>query len=222
MKPTPCLLVEDLIMVQECLKIHIEQHPYIAKVDAARTGAEALDLAQRSHYGLACLDIDLPDMDGFDLSARLLRIRPGMMQLAVSSHCSPDTILRFRKSCSINGLIDKDFSGANDLHEAISKVLDGRMYLSKPATEVLHKSGDQIRAVYHQMSQREQQVTKLVALGYSDTEIADNLKITMSTVRNHRSNILRKLQLSTARDMMIFAMQFGMVRPSQFSPSNRA
>lgn len=210
-----CLLVEDLGMVLEYLKLQLLEHPQISIVDTARTGAEALAWVQKQHYEIACLDIDLPDMDGFELSQKIAMVRPYIPQLAISAHCNPDTVFRFRRSTTFSGFLDKDLSVDCELATAVNTVLGGKIFISHKAKQLLENSWDQIRSVYIQLSRREQEIARLIAMGLSDEEITEQLGISLPTARGHRCKILRKLNLADSRELMAFALKFGMIRPRQ-------
>jgi DNA-binding NarL/FixJ family response regulator len=202
-------------MVLEYLKHQLLEHPEISEVDTARTGADALAFVQRQHYGIACLDIDLPDMDGFDLSQQIAVRKPYITQLAISAHCNPDTVFRFRRSTTFSGFLDKDLSVDSELSTAIDTVLNGKIFISQKAKHLLENSWDQIRSVYIQLSRREQEIARLIAMGISDNEIMQQLNISLPTARGHRCKILRKLNLADSRELMAFALKFGMIRPRQ-------
>lgn len=200
-------------MVLEYLKLQLLELPQITEVDTARTGAEALACIQRQNYDIACLDIDLPDMDGFDLSQQIAMLKPYIPQLAISAHCNPDTVFRFRRSTTLSGFLDKDLSIDSELSIAVNTVLDGKIFISHKARQLLDGSWDLIRSVYFQLSQREQEIARLIAMGLNDEEIMAQLDISLPTARGHRCKILRKLNLNHSRELMAFALKFGLIRP---------
>lgn len=210
-----CLIVEDLPMVLESYEIVTRQSPWVSEVVTAVSAGAALELAEQNQFQLACLDLDLPDMDGFELSAKLNGLNPGLRSIAVTSFDEPYVLYEVRRSPYFLGYVGKCEASSSILLEAINTVCRGHQYYSPGIVRRYEEDREKVRIMYHQLTPNDLEYCAYMAAGLGDEEIAEYLGRSVHTVRGQRSKLVRRLQLSGSRELTAAALRLGLVRPSQ-------
>lgn len=180
-------------------------------IGQAKDGAGALAECQRLGPELIILDLELPDGDGLDLLPELRKAAPGAKVIALSSHTDDVTVHRVLQS-QIEGFVDKNGQPMDILREAVTTVMEGRRYLSPVVREVWKRLREEPAAFNKLLSDREQEVLVLIGRGYTNTEIAEQLKLRAITVQNHRCNIMAKLGLHSTSHLIRYATEKGFTR----------
>jgi two-component system NarL family response regulator len=203
------IIVEDQRIVRELLSAMLAGEPDTAVVGQARTGGEAIELAERLQPDVVLLDITLPDIDGIAVMQSLRSRHPAMRVIALSIH---------DERSYVEGMIDAGASGyvlksatVDELRHAIRAVAQGETYLSAELRRA-PPTADNLpgRKVVSALGRRERQVLSLLAEGRHSAEIAAELGISVSTVDVHRRNIMRKLDLHTIAELTKFAVRKGL------------
>lgn len=205
-------LVDDHRMFREVLHAALTAETGIEVVAEAGSGAEALQLPGSSAFDVLVLDIALPDMSGIEI-ARLFRERhPQVQILALSGYADRLFIDEMLKAGALGYVLKS--AGADELLAAIRAVAGGQFFLSPGASNSMLRS--QLGGLPGQMppisvlGKREQQVLRLIAAGRRSAEIARELGITTGTVSVHRSNLKKKLALSSTAELTRYAIREGL------------
>lgn len=211
------LIIDDHPLFREGLKSIIARNPRFEMVGEAGDARQGLHLARKLEPDLALVDISLPDKSGIELTRELRRRLPQTRVLIVTMHAKVDYIAEaFQAGAS--GYVIKE-SAAEGLLKAIETVLAGRFFLdsavSAQVVETLMKLPGKERRItdadYAALTAREQEILRLLAEGLSARKIADRLFISPKTVENHRSNIMRKLNLHSSFELMRYAARLGLI-----------
>ena len=198
-------------MVRELLALACQQALPKAGVRTAGNRASALTLCRASPPDLVILDLVLPDGDGLDLLPELFALAPPVKVIALSSHIDEFTLHRALSS-RVHGILDKNEQPVRILREAMEAVLAGKQYLSS-AVQRLRASLRADPAAFDKiLSAREQDVLRLVGQGLPNEEVAARLKISPSTAKNHRLNLMAKLDLHSTPQLIRYAIEKGFTR----------
>jgi len=186
-------------------------------IGEAGTAGKGLQLAKKIEPDLTLVDISLPDKSGFDLIRDLLKLSATTRILVLSMHSKVDYIVKAFQA-GANGYLTKE-SASDMLIKGIEHTLKGDYFLDtsvsqqvvKKLAELPDKTPIAIVEGYDSLTPREQEVMVLVAGGMSSQEIADELIISPKTVENHRSRIMRKLNVSNVIDLARHAAKLGLI-----------
>jgi len=186
-------------------------------VTCVTDGASAVHHCRTQALSLLLLDLQLPDMDGFTLIDTAVKTAPNVPIIAFTSQCDDYAVYRAEKA-HLRGFVDKRMATTADLRIALTRVAEHGVYFSssflqkKSARHMNPMSFDKI------LSDREMAITELIAVPFSDREIAAELGISHQTVEKHRFNVLRKLGLKTLAELVRFARLHGIaLAPGQAS-----
>jgi DNA-binding NarL/FixJ family response regulator len=215
------IIVEDQTMFRELLALACAQVVPKAEVRTAEDGKAALAECRRSAPDLVILDLVLPDADGLALLPGILAAAPGARILALSSHLDEFTLHRLARS-SVHGIIHKNEQPARVLPEAIAAVMAGQPYHS-PIVASLRASLRADPAAFDKiLSDREQEVLRLIGEGLDNEGIAERLGFTVHTARAHRFNLMAKLDIHSTPQLVRYALEKGFTRlPEKASPRGR-
>jgi DNA-binding NarL/FixJ family response regulator len=207
------LVIEDQTMVRELLALACNQALPRAKVKTAGTRAAALALARESPPDLVLLDLVLPDGDGLDVLPEIFAAAPAVRIIALSSHIDEFTLHRALAS-KVHGILDKNEQPVRILREAITEVLAGRQYISSYVQRLRASVRADPAAFDKILSDREQEVLRLIGEGMNNDQVAARLKISTSTAKNHRLNIMAKLDMHSTPQLIRYAIEKGFTRVS--------
>jgi len=211
------LIIDDHPLFREGLKMIIGNNPEYEVVGEAGTGRQGLQMAKELKPHLVLLDMALPDIRGLVLIDDILKFSSKTRILVVSMHSKIDYIVKAFQSGAMGYLI-KD-SAADKLLEGIEYVLKGHYFMD---TSVSHKVINKLiglpekqtavtGSAYDLLTAREQEVMVLLAEGLSTSQVADKLFISSKTVENHRSSIMRKLELHNIVELTRYAAKLGLI-----------
>ncbi|MCK5836523.1 MAG: response regulator transcription factor [Desulfobacula sp.] len=211
------LIIDDHPLFREGIKTIIQSDSRYAVVGEAGNASQGLNLAGKLRPDLAVVDISLPDISGFDLIRDILKDFPDILILVLSMHSKVDYIVKaFQAGAS--GYLTKE-SAADMLINGIEHTLKGDCFMDtsvsqqvvKKLAELPDKKPVDMVKGYDALTAREQEIMTLVANGMSSQNIADKLFISPKTVDNHRSNILKKLNISTVIELARYAARIGLI-----------
>jgi two-component system response regulator NreC len=205
------LVVEDQTMVRELLVLACRQAMPQATVRAAGTGQEALRACREAIPELVILDLVLPDGDGLDFLKQIFAIAPAAKVIALSSHID-EFMLHRALSSRVHGILDKNEQPLRVLHEAIASVLAGQRYLSSLVQQLRASVRADPTAFDKILSEREQEVLRLVGDGLTNEQIAAQLSISVSTAKHHRLNLMAKLDMHSTPQLIRYAIEKGFTR----------
>lgn len=211
------MLVDDHTIVRDGLKALIEGESDIEIVGEASNGHELSDLLQTNSPDVLLLDISLPDISGIELCESVKRSHPAVQVLFLSMYTTEAYIFNAIKA-GAQGYLPKNISQA-ELLLAIRTVSEGQEYFSEPISNIILKSyikkakneGPEEIRPEEGLSRRELEILKLFAEGMSNPQIAEKLFISTRTVESHKNHVMQKLNLSSAVDLVKFAIKHRIV-----------
>jgi two-component system response regulator NreC len=207
---TRVLLVDDHELVRAGLRSRLEQESGIEVVGEADSAERAVVLARALQPNLVLLDLLLPRRNGFEAIPEISRVAPDARVIVISSQTAASSVRR-ALTAGAAGYLPKRASD-RELVAAIQQVSSGSRYVDPEigATLVV----DNVASALEDLSERERDVLQLLALGYTNQEIGKKLYISVRTVDTHRAHIMRKLQLETRAELVLFALAHGLIGPS--------
>lgn len=206
------LLAEDHETVREGIKLLIEQQDDMQVVGEAGNGEEAIKMAQELHPDVAVMDVSMPKLNGLKATKRLRQCCPDIKILTLTRHTDDGYIQQLIQAGS-NGYVLKQSAPA-ELINAIYAVSAGKGYLDPTLTEkvmggYIRQSTARQDAAKVQITDRETEVIRLIAWGYSNKEIAEKMQLSVKTVEAHKANAMRKLGMSSRIDIVRYAILQG-------------
>ncbi len=211
------LIIDDHPLFREGIKTIIQGDSRYEVIGEADNANQGLKLAKKLRPDLAIVDISLPDISGFDLILDMQRYSSDMPILVLSMHSNVDYIVKaFQAGAS--GYLTKD-SASDMLINGIEHTLKGNYFMDtsvsqqvvKKLTQLPDKKPVTIVKGYDTLTPREQEIMVLVASGMSSQKIAEKLFISPKTVENHRSRIMRKLDVSNVIELARHAAKIGLI-----------
>lgn len=207
------LLAEDQKMVRQGLKMMIETDPELRVTGEAGNGKEAVDLCEAHSFDLIILDVRMPIMDGLE-AAQMIHTRwPERKVLILTTFNDDEYALRALKS-GARGYMLKD-ADPEDLIRSIRSCLSGGLSLqehvaAKVMPRLINQTSEHLE-IEPSITPRELEIIRRIGEGRSNKEIADELALSVGTVKNHISLILDKLELRDRTQIAIYAIRHNVV-----------
>lgn len=206
------LLADDHEMMLNGLTAIINAEDNLRVIDTARNGSDLISKVKKLNPDLCVVDLDMPVMNGLQASEVLVKQDKDIKIIILTMHKEGSLVRKFRE-IGIKGYLLKTCD-SDELIFAINKVLKGQTYYSdqlfyEPASAAPHESADITRIA--QLTKRELEITKLLCQGFSNSKIAAALFISPSTVDNHRTNIMRKLEVHNVAGLIRFCIANNLV-----------
>jgi DNA-binding NarL/FixJ family response regulator len=205
---TRMVIVEDELLVSGMFKVLINRYRDLELVGCAADGEAGWELCQAAKPDLALLDIRLPKLDGLELARHLAAEFPAMRLMVMSGLMDAATIWRVIQS-GVHGYVNKT-QPPESLIEAIRSVARGNTFFGPVFSQVKREWLSQPEAFQKILSDREQQVLRLVACGREDASIATELGISPATVEVHRKRLRQKLDVHSDRGLLAYARRWGL------------
>lgn len=216
MSKTGILIADDHALVREGIIALLKHYDDVVVVGEASDGKEAIDKVDKLKPAIILLDIAMPGLGGLEATIEIKKRNPDVKILVLTQYDDREYISRFLKA-GVSGYLLKKAVGS-ELISAIRAVSRGELYLySSIASEVVagYLSKDKealMEDPYEKLTDREKQVLKLIAEGYTHKEIADILNISVKTAIAHQTNISDKLDIHARAGLIKFAIQRGIVK----------
>ncbi|GAB0107440.1 response regulator transcription factor [Nocardia sp. JMUB6875] len=204
-------LVDDHEVVRVGVRQLVDSQPDMRTVGEAASREQALRLLPRQNPDVAVLDVRLPDGDGISLCRDLLRQRPGLHCLMLTSFADEQSVLAAVRA-GAQGFVVKDVSGPQ-LLDSIRDVAHGRPQLDRHATAALIRdvrTGDERHAALRDLTDREVEVLRLLGEGHTNRQIAQQMFLSERTVKNYVSQTLGKLGLRRRTEAAALAARLGL------------
>lgn len=206
------LIIDDHYIVRQGLKQILVSTFQQIIVDEAVNGEDALKRITKTDYDIVLLEIALPDIDGFELLAQLMKLRPKSKILVLSMYCEENYVVQAIK-LGASGYLTTNGSPW-ELVMAIKTVLSDKKYFGTNVVENLFFNLDkepQEKMPHELLTPRELQVLRMLATGKRLKRIADELSLSLSTVSTYRIRILKKLNLQTNADIIRYSVNYGLL-----------
>ncbi|MFT2020447.1 response regulator [Streptomyces sp. 796.1] len=215
-KKTRILLADDHALVRRGVRLILDNEPDLTVVAEASDGAEAIEAARAEQPDLAILDIAMPRLTGLQTARELSRSQPALRILILTMYDNEQYLFEALKAGAA-GYVLKSVAD-RDLVEACRAAMRDEPFLYPGAiTTLIRNYLNQARAgdgVPHKaITDREEEILKLVAEGHTSKEIADLLVISVKTVERHRANLLHKLGLRDRLELTRYAIRAGLIEP---------
>ena len=208
------VVVDDQRLFADGISRIISAQPDLEVVATANDGAEAVRLCREKEPDVVLMDITMPVMDGITATRRIRDLLPGVGILILTVLADDDNVFRGIKA-GAQGYLLKDCS-PEDLARAIRSVHAGDIILSPSIARhmlPIFEGPESNQEVAPPLTKRELQVIKALAEGKSNKQIARTLGIAEKTVRNHASNIYKKLHIFDRTQAVLYAFREGLVDP---------
>lgn len=205
------LLADDHGMMREGLRTLLEAQPEIEVIGEAGSGMEAVKLAQELSPEIVVMDVGMPDLNGVEATRQILSVRPEIKVLALSVHSESQFVMGMFKA-GARGYLLKE-SAFWELTQAIRTVNSDLHYISPKVSAVVLEFcfGAQVPRDSCALTAREGEVFKLLVEGKSVKEVAEMLDLSWKTVDKHRQQIMKKLGVHKATELVRYAFQRGMI-----------
>lgn len=215
MKKIRLLIADDHALVREGIRRVLEARRDWEVCAEAVHGRDAVAKAREFKPDLAIVDFAMPELNGLEVTRQIRAALPRCEVLILTMH-ETDSLVRDVLAAGARGFILKCDAG-HVLVQAVETLLRHEPFFTAKVSEVVLRgylhSAPEASAVEGQLTTRERQVVQLVAEGKSSKEIATALGVTAKTVESHRANILRKLGLRSATELVRYAVRHGLVEP---------
>jgi two-component system, NarL family, response regulator NreC len=211
------LLADDHTIVRAGVRLLVEAEPDMEVVGEALNGTEAVTLAESLLPDVILMDIAMPNMNGLEATRQIKSRFPDMHVLVLTMHRSDDYFFAVLKA-GASGYVLKA-AETNELIGAIRAVARGEVFLYPTVAQLLlqdylNRLNEPGGAAGPALTPREKEILRLLAEGYSNKEIADRLVVSPSTIHSHRSNLMKKLNLSSRHDLIQYAHERGLLPSS--------
>ncbi len=205
------LIADDHTIVRSGLRLLLEAEPDMEVIGEAFNGKEAIEKTEKFLPDVVLMDVTMPDLDGLDATKTIKQRWPEIQVLVLTMHRSDEYFFEMLKM-GASGYLLKG-AETEELLEAIRAVSKGEVFLyPSMAGKLVQRYLDQLDD--HQVSiltRREHEVFVLLAEGYASKEIAEKLVLSASTIHTHRSNIMKKLNLSNRHELIRYARENGLI-----------
>ncbi|MBX6750368.1 MAG: response regulator transcription factor [Micromonosporaceae bacterium] len=212
--PATILLGDDHALVRRGLRLILDNEPDLTVVAEAGDGAEAVEQAKVHQPDIAILDIAMPRLTGLQAAREISRISPPTRVLILTMYDNEQYVIEALQAGAV-GYVLKSVAD-RDLVEACRSAMRNEPFLYPGAVSTLiRRLLDRTRNNRSAkiITEREEEILKLVAEGYSSKQIAEMLVISVKTVERHRANLLQKLGLRDRLDLTRYAIRAGLIEP---------
>lgn len=207
------MIADDHSLIREGLKQLLEFDGSIKVVGEAANGVECLENLEKYDPEVLLLDINMPEMNGIEVLKKLKEKQSSVKVLILTVHNELEYLMN-AVDIGVEGYIMKD-SESSELKKAIKAVRDGENYIQSSLIPILNNqllNRDMDKDKVATLTNRELEVLVQVANGMFNKEIATNLNISERTVKNHISNIFKKIEVSDRTQAAVFAIKNNIIK----------
>jgi DNA-binding NarL/FixJ family response regulator len=206
------MLAEDHLTVREGIKLLINSQPDMEVIGEVGDGAAAVKEAILMTPDIVVMDVSMPKLNGLKATKRLKSTTPEVKILTLTRH-TDDAYLQQLIQSGASGYVLKQ-SAPTELIRAIRTVADGKNYLDPTLTEkMFYGYTNRFTSLRGEskasLTERESEVLRYIALGYSNKEIAGLMELSVKTIEAHKANSMRKLDMHSRIDIVRFAILQG-------------
>ncbi len=206
------LVVDDHDIIRRGLKELLTAKPGWEVCGEAKTGREAVALAEQLKPEIVVMDVSMPDLNGLEAARRISKMLPKTGILILTMHFS-DQLVRDVVEAGARGYILKS-DADRDLVTAVDSIANRRTFFTPRASEMLlddfsrQTAGAELRLPQrNRLTTREREIVQLLAEGKSSKEVAVALGISVKTAETHRANIMRKLEIHSVSELVRYAIK---------------
>lgn len=206
------LIADDHDIIRRGLRQLLMAKPGWEICGEAKTGREALTLAEQLKPDIIVMDISMPELNGLEAARQLQKSSPQIGILILTMYFT-DQLVREVIDCGARGYILKS-DADKELVNAVEALANRRTYFTREASEILLNGYsrpdvvlDSKATARNRLTAREREIVQLLADGKSSKEVASTLKISVKTAETHRANIMRKLELHSVSELVRYAIR---------------
>jgi DNA-binding NarL/FixJ family response regulator len=211
------LIADDHEIVRHGLVALIKGHPEWGVCAECNNGSDAVAKAKELNPDVAILDIGMPVLNGFEATRQILRDNPAVKILILTLSDS-DEIVRTVLGAGARGFLLKS-DAARDLVAAVEALQHNRTFFTSRVSQIIlagyvgkTASSSKPELILPHLSPREREVVQLLAEGRSTKEVACHLNLSVKTAETHRSNIMRKLELHSVSELVLYAVRNNIIQ----------
>ncbi|RCK75168.1 MAG: DNA-binding response regulator, LuxR family [Ignavibacteriae bacterium] len=214
-KKIKVVVCDDHNIVREGIVALLNQSGDIEVVGEASNGVEVLELIHKKSPDVVLIDLSMPVLNGLETTAKLRSNYPQVKVIVLTQHENEEYIIQMLKA-GVSGYVLKT-SIADELIKGIKDVANGEKFFSASISRMMlddfikRAQGLKSDKPKSELTNREYEVLKLIAEGYTNQEVADKLFISIRTVEFHRANIMHKLNLKDFAALVKYAIQKGII-----------
>lgn len=213
---TRILLVDDHQVVREGLRYVLRQQPDFEIIGEAGNGRSALEQVGALLPDLIVMDIHMDDRSGLEISEEILRDHPETKIVILSAYPDDDLVNR-AVEVGVHGYLLKS-NAMEELVRAIRAALKGKTYLSADVATAMVSEHRRLLSARREsppaeLSDRERDLLRLVALGKRNKEVAAELGLTVKSIETYRSHLMKKLGCGSPAELVRYAIRKGIVEP---------
>ena len=218
------LVVDDHDLFRRGLMEVLEEEDDIQVIGEARNGAQAIERVEELSPDVVFMDLNMPGQNGIEATAYRTQKWPDLKVLVLTVSEEPADLFR-ALSVGARGYVLK-ISDPQEILDALRQVYQGWVVVSPamaprfltdlgqtPDQAALPQTSEGAASIETQLTPREQEILRLVALGLSNVELSDTLLVTENTVKTHIKNILGKLHMKNRREAAAYAARLGFIQP---------
>jgi two-component system response regulator NreC len=206
---TTVVIADDHAVVRSGLKTLLDAEPGFEVTGEARDVHTAMTFVRAQRPSVLVLDLNMPGDPSLPAIPQFIDASPGTAIVVLTMQNDP-AFAREALRAGALGYVLKESANA-DLVEAVRAAVDGRTYLQPQLGARLAAEPATPEAEEDDLSERETEVLRLIALGHTNTEIAGQLYLSVRTVESHRAHIQQKLRVSTRAELVRYALEHGML-----------
>lgn len=211
------LLADDHAILRSGLVRLLGEQSDIEVIGEAENGLEAVQKVQELHPDIVLMDIGMPVMNGMEATKQIKKRDQEVKVLVLTMHDNEEYLFRVLQAGAAGYVLKK--AADSDLVNAIHVVARGDCFLYPSAAKMVVedyleklKSGTEPTSTFDTLTEREREILKLVAEGYTNREIAESLFISVKTVETHKANIMEKLNLHKRAELVRYAIRKGILQ----------
>lgn len=213
------LLAEDHTLVRKGIRSLLDSEPTVLVVGEAENGREAVEMAEQLSPDVVLMDHTMPLLNGLEATRQIRERLPQVKVLILTMHTNEAYIFEFLQAGAAGYLVKQ--SAPTDLIAAICAIHQGQSYLSPAISRTVIEEYLRQGAACGKgsapelLTAREREVLQLIAEGYSNREISEQLHISIKTAGVHRLNLMQKLDLHSPTELTKYAIRKGIISLEQ-------
>ena len=207
MDPIRILVADDHALIRTGMKNLLEGNKDFLVVGEAADGEEVIEKARELKPDVVVMDISMPKVNGIEATRILKRSRPETGILVLTMHENAEYANQVFKA-GASGYVLKN-AGKEEISTAIYAVARGEKYFSSKVSEIVMSRQSETRSSEVALTKREREILDLIGKGLNNQQIADQLFISPRTVETHRTNIMQKLNIHDAPNLVRYALEHG-------------
>lgn len=214
MKPARVLIADDHEVVRHGIRVMVQSYPNFEVCGEASDGRQAVQLADKLRPDIVVIDIGMPQLNGLDATRQIVHSDSNVKVLILTMHES-EQIVREVLAVGARGYLLKSDAG-RDLIAALEALAGRKTFFTSKVAEIVletYLKGGPVQPVSRDvLTSREREVVQLLAEGKSTKEVAVALGLSVKTAETHRSNLMRKLDVHSVSQLVLYAVRNNIVQ----------